>query len=115
SNDLSSKKPRIANIITESKDSNSNPVEKAILTFTLMDIKDEMVIQLANDLAKIQNKVVQESLFFKINQIITSNYDLKRTEEEALKELAKNIGIKRKLILTPKISDAFNTLNRIGH
>lgn len=112
SHELSSKKPRIANIINETKNTVINPVEKAILTYVLMDLKEENIVSLANEVMRDQNKIVQDSLFFKINQVLTSNYDLKKVDEDKLKNMAKKIGFERK-IATPKISEAFEKLKSL--
>ncbi|AFE57991.1 hypothetical protein Q7S_08755 [Rahnella aquatilis HX2] len=111
SNELSSKKPRIENIISESKNSSENPVQKAILSYILMDIKEENTIKLVSELMKVKNKVVEESLFFKINQVLIGNYELSRGDEAALKEIAKRIGNDRQIIQSVKISEAIETLN----
>jgi UDP-2,3-diacylglucosamine pyrophosphatase LpxH len=112
SQELSSRKPRIANIISETRSQVVNPVEKAILTYVLMDLKEDNIVSLANEMMKEQNKIVQDSLFFKINQLLTSNYDMKKSDEDKLKNIAKKIGYERK-IATPKISEAFERLNRL--
>ncbi|PQK95094.1 hypothetical protein CG435_22445 [Pantoea ananatis] len=109
SHELSSKKPRIAKIINETRGVVTNQVEKAILTYVLMDLKEENVVSLANELVKEQNKIVKDSLFFKIHQILSNNYDLKKSDEDKLKTMAKKIGYERKLA-TSKISQAFDEL-----
>jgi len=114
-NDLATKKPRIENIIREAKNNAQNPVEKALLSYVLMDIKDENIIKLVSELMKDKNKVVKESLFFKINQILRGNYDLKREDAQTLKSLAVEISNERKVMKSNNLAEAFKTLERIGH
>lgn len=113
-NDLATKKPRIENIIREAKNNTDNPVEKALLSYVLMDIKEDNIIKLVHELMKDKNKVVKESLFFKINQIIISNYDLKRADVQSLKSSAVAIGNERKLMKSNNIAEAFKALENIG-
>lgn len=110
STDLHSKKPRMANIINEAKNNNSNPIEKAMLAYVLMDIKEDNIVKLADEVFKEKNKIVQESLFFKLNQILTSKYDLNQNDSKTLKEIALKIGKQRKLYKNAKISEVMQTI-----
>lgn len=112
--DLATKKPRIENIIREAKNNALNPVEKALLSYVLMDIKEDNIIKLVNELMKDKNKVVKESLFFKIHQIIRSNYDLKREDVQTLKAFAVAISKERKMMPSNNLADAFKALENIG-
>ncbi|ELV2795788.1 metallophosphoesterase [Enterobacter ludwigii] len=114
SDELATKKPRIENIIKEAKNNAQNPVERAMLSYVLMDIKEDNIVKLANELMKDKNKVVKESLFFKINQTLTSNYDLKREDIQALKGFAVAISNERKMVKSNNLAEAFMTLEKIG-
>lgn len=95
---IATKKPRIENIIKETRKREENDsVKSAILGYILMDIKDENITSLVNELSKEKNDIVQESLFFKINQVIVSNYDLPRRDVDSLKQTLKDIVNKRKI------------------
>lgn len=112
--ELHSKKPRIANIINEAKNSNNNPIEKAILSYVLMDIKEENILKLASEVIMEKNKIVQESLFFKLNQVVTSKYDLSTTDAKTLKNMIIKIGKQRKLYRHNKISDVIGSFTSIN-
>lgn len=112
--DLATKKPRIENIIREAKNNAQNPVEKALLSYVLMDIKEDNIIKSVNELMKEKNKVVKESLFFKINQVIRGNYDLKREDIQTLKSFAVAISNERKLMASNNLAEAFKALENIG-
>lgn len=111
---ISSKKPRIENIIKATRENTTDEVKNAILGYVLMDIKDENILPLVNELSKIKNNIVQESLFFKINHAIISNYDLPRKDIESLKGTLKKIAIDKKMTNMPTISSAMSAINDDG-
>lgn len=111
---ISSKKPRIENIIKATREKTTDEVKNAILGYVLMDIKDENIIPLVNELSKVKNNVVQESLFFKINHAIISNYDLPRKDIENLKNILRKIATEKKMTNISTIGRAMSAINDDG-
>ncbi|HEM7133131.1 TPA: metallophosphoesterase [Providencia rettgeri] len=112
---ISSKKPRIENIIRATRDKEGSDILKgAILGYILMDIRDENITPIISEIAKIKNNLVQESLFLKINNVILSNYDLPRKDIESLKETLNKIARDKKIRNMPKLSEAISAINDDG-
>lgn len=108
---ISSKKPRIENIIKETKKQNSaDKIKTTILGLLLMDLKDDNIQPIVSELIKIKNNSIQDSLFLKINQIIMGNYDLNKKDEEFLKTTLKGMAKKKKLTELPKLGDAMQAM-----
>ena len=79
-----------------------------------MDIKEENILKLASEVIMEKNKIVQESLFFKLNQVVTSKYDLSTTDAKTLKNMIIKIGKQRKLYRHNKISDVIGSFTSIN-
>ncbi|HEK1829907.1 metallophosphoesterase [Proteus penneri] len=112
---ISSKKPRIENIIRETrKEEAHDELKNAILGYILMDIKDDNILPIVSEISKVRNNFIQESLFLKINNLILTNYDLPRKSIESLKQSLKKIAKDREIMIMPKLSDTVSAINDNG-
>ncbi|WP_010260505.1 NACHT domain-containing protein, partial [Pantoea agglomerans] len=108
---IASKKPRIENIIKISKDNTSDPIKKALLSYTLMDLKDENIKQGVMDLLKEKNSLVAESLFIKMNGMLNTNYDMRPEDIRYLKSTIQNMVVQGKVPQRNGVESSLKKLN----
>ncbi len=107
---LISKKPRVENIIRSAKNNSQDPIIKALLSYILMDIKDENIKNCIVDLLKEKNELVAESLFIKMNTIINTNYDLRAEDERYIKSTIRNMLTQGKVPKRPALESSIKKL-----
>ncbi|WP_283010950.1 metallophosphoesterase [Cronobacter turicensis] len=108
---ITSKKPRIENIIKLAKDDTDDSLRKALLSYTLMDLRDENIRECVTELLKDKNSLVAESLFIKIQSLINTNYDLRNEDIRYLKASLKNMVIQGKVPQRPNVESYLKKLN----
>ena len=108
---VNSKKPRIENIIRLARDKSIDPIKKALLTYTLMDIRDENIKEGVVALLKERNSLVTESLFLKMNMLINTNYDLRNEDIRYLKSTLQNMVVQGKVTQRHGLESYLNKLN----
>ncbi|MEH8265385.1 metallophosphoesterase [Aeromonas veronii] len=108
SDNISSKKPRLENIIKEVKQSIDDPLSKALLCYLLMDIKSSNIKPCSIELLKENNSNVVDSLFFKLHEQLCFNYELNAETQRYIKDTLVQVGTERKLMKLQKIKPFFN-------
>lgn len=110
SDNISSKKPRLENIIQEVKQSIDEPLSKALLCYLLMDIKSSNIKRCSIELIKENNPNVVDSLYFKLHEQLCFNYELSTETQRYIKDTLLHLGKERKLMKLQKIKPFFNSL-----
>lgn len=113
SDNISSKKPRLENIIQEVKQSIGEPLSKALLCYLLMDIKSSNIKPCSIELIKENNSNVIDSLFFKLQEQLCFNYELNTETQRYIKDTLLRLGKERKLMKLQKIKPFFNGIVNI--
>ncbi|ENN8436507.1 metallophosphoesterase [Enterobacter kobei] len=108
---MTSKKPRIENILKIAKNESMDPIRKALLSYTLMDLKDENIRETVSDLLKEKNSLIAESLFLKINILVNTNYDLRSEDLRYLKSTLQNMVRQGKVPQRPNVDTYLSKLN----
>ncbi|MDJ0476247.1 hypothetical protein QNA27_21615, partial [Pantoea eucalypti] len=82
-----------------------------LLSYTLMDLKDENIKQGVMDLLKERNSLVAESLFIKMNGMLNTNYDMRQEDIRYLKSTIQNMVIQGKVPQRNGVESSLKKLN----
>lgn len=110
SQDLMSKKTRMENIFKTSLNDSNEDLVNALLHYSLIDSNDSNIRRSVNEMLKMKNNLVSDSLFLKLNMMINTYYHLGDDDIRFLKGAIQRLVSKGKVHINPSAIKAMAKL-----